>query len=285
MLDDILRTDQELKKVDDYTIFLGHRGSVAHGTFQEKITGDDIDLMGIFIGPPSVTFGIRETETIDRITTETDPATGKEIVWDLVFYSLKKFMRLLIKQNPNVLSMLWLPEKHILRMSDTWADLVRHRSELLSKQCFYSFSGYATGQLKKMIAVGPTGKLGAKRKNLVAEFGYDVKNASHLVRILKMGGEALRTGEFIVERPDRDELLSIKRGEWPLEKVIEYADRLFADIEKAKDESKLQENVSDERVDNLCVRLSTNFWSIHGADGATGKWVKLSDYKLPTEMP
>ena len=69
-----------------------------------------------------------------------------------------------------------------------------------------------------------TGRMGAKRKELVEKFGYDTKNASHLIRLLKMGIEALTTGELLIERPDNNMLLEIKRGEWKLERVLKLSD-------------------------------------------------------------
>ena len=57
--------------------------------------------------------------------------------------------------------------------------------------------------------------------------GYDAKNAAHLIRLLRMGIEFLTEGTMYVERVDGPELLTIKRGEWPLEKVKAEAERLF----------------------------------------------------------
>jgi len=83
------------------------------------------------------------------------------------------------------------------------------------------------------------GHMGEKRKKLVDKFGYDTKNAAHLIRLLRMGIEFLKDGELYVERFDAGELLSIKRGEWALEAVNKEAERLFGLIDKAYVESLL----------------------------------------------
>ena len=57
------------------------------------------------------------------------------------------------------------------------------------------------------------GYMGEKRKRLVEKFGYDTKNASHLIRLLRMGMEFLVDGELHVEREDAKELLRIKGRE------------------------------------------------------------------------
>ena len=63
----------------------------------------------------------------------------------------------------------------------------------------------------------------AARGELEEQFGYDTKHAMHLVRLLRMGVEALRDGEIIVKRPDAEELLAIRNGAWTYEQIVQYA--------------------------------------------------------------
>lgn len=63
-----------------------------------------------------------------------------------------------------------------------------------------------------------------KRSALEEQFGYDTKHAMHLVRLLRMGKEALETGVINVKRADAAELLSIRNGAWKYEEVVEYAE-------------------------------------------------------------
>lgn len=82
--------------------------------------------------------------------------------------------------------------------------------------------------------------MGAKRKALVRRFQYDVKNAAHLIRLLRMGTEFLSTGRLQVFREnDAEELKRIKRGGWTLEQVKAEAERLFEGIEEARARSPL----------------------------------------------
>jgi hypothetical protein len=82
--------------------------------------------------------------------------------------------------------------------------------------------------------------MGAKRKALVRRFQYDVKNAAHLIRLLRMGSEFLATGRLKVFREDdAEELKLIKRGGWTLEQVKTEAQRLFDGIEAARARSPL----------------------------------------------
>jgi len=68
------------------------------------------------------------------------------------------------------------------------------------------------------------------RSELEEKFGYDTKHAMHLVRLLRMGVEALRDGELIVKRPDAEELLSIRDGAWTYEEVVKYAESMDKEV-------------------------------------------------------
>lgn len=63
-----------------------------------------------------------------------------------------------------------------------------------------------------------------KRSALEESFGYDTKHAMHLIRLLRMGEEILTGQGVIVKRPDAQELLAIRSGEWEYEDLIKWAD-------------------------------------------------------------
>lgn len=251
--------DTLLDRLEPFCILKGYRGSITHGTYEENTTHDDKDIMGIFIGPEDVTFGIHEMETVERMIDEKQ-SQKRTAIWDIVYYSLKKYLNLVLKQNPNVLSLLWLDEKYYIKRTKWGQILINARQNLLSKQCYQSFSGYAHGQLHRMTHICPTGRMGMKRKELVKRFGYDVKNASHLIRLLKMGIEALVLGELIVERPDNNMLLEIKRGEWELKRVLEYADSLFKLMDEALVKSSLLNRINEKFVNLLCMDITRSFY-------------------------
>lgn len=96
-----------------------------------------------------------------------------------------------------------------------------------------------------------SGYMGEKRKALVREFSYDVKNAAHLIRLLRMGIEFLETGVLRVLRPDAEELISIKQGKWTLEQVKDEAERLFARFKGI--DSPLPEDIDLDAVNQLLV--------------------------------
>jgi hypothetical protein len=159
--------------------------------------------------------------------------------WDVVIYEARKALRLLAGGNPNVLSMLWLPENLYIKRTEAGEHLLANRDAFVGRHVYKPFAGYASQQLYKMEHGAFKGYMGDKRKALVERHGYDAKNAAHLIRLLRMGIEFLRDGEMTVLRYDAPELLAIKHGEWSLEKIKTEAERLFRRAEDAYDCSTL----------------------------------------------
>jgi len=227
---------------------LGRRGSEAHGTYcppENPDSIDDRDLMGVVLPPLPWVLGLRQWEGTEAI----------KGVWDVVLYDFRKFVRLLVKQNPNVIAMLWLEPEDYLHVGKAGQRLLGARALFRCRSDAYnSFVGYAHGQLKKMTGGVFRGYMGERRKQLVARIGYDAKNASHLVRLLHMGDEFLRTGVMQVRRTwDREMLIRIKRGEWTLEQVQRYASDYFETIRKASLSSDLPESIDDAAVEALVL--------------------------------
>ncbi len=100
-----------------------------------------------------------------------------------------------------------------------------------------------------------SGYMGEKRKAMVRKYSYDVKNAAHLIRLLRMGSEFLRSGALEVFRTDAEELKAIKRGEWTLTQVKEEAERLFAELERERSASPLPGEPDAAAADALLIDL------------------------------
>lgn len=231
-----------------------YRGSIAHGLYldpEEEFGTDDIDKLMVFVYPEDYYLSLygylRKGDVFEEKTGESD----------IVGYELRKMFYLLSKSNPNVLLTLWLKKEHYLTLTPAWKEVIKNRDLFLSKEGIYkTFLGYARSQLEKMEHFEKQGYMGEKRAKLVEKFGYDTKNASHLIRLLKMGIEALEMGELKVFRDrDRDELLAIKKGELSLEEVKKKADKLFKKLESAYSDSRLSEKVDAKKVDILLLRV------------------------------
>jgi predicted nucleotidyltransferase len=234
-------------------VLIGYRGSVAHGTYQpadDPTSIDDKDVMGFAVPGPEVYFGLSEFGS--RGTVEIGKGTDE---WDVVVYEIRKAVRLLLGGNPNVLSMLWLPENLYIHRSPAGQRLIEERDAFVGKHVYRSYTGYAVAQARKMESGVHKGYMGDKRRALVEQFGYDCKNAAHLIRLLRQGIEFLTDGELYVHRHDAPELLAIKRGEWTLERVKDESERLFAQAQDAYVRSSLPPRPDRSRVEALCIEI------------------------------
>lgn len=229
-------------------------GSHSHGTYvpPDDPTGvDDEDFMVIVAPPPWSTYGLWNYEH----------GQIKEGSLDCVIYSWGKYVRLLLKSNPNVLGTLWLDPE------DCWADSVypfsllnRQRSLFATKAALPAFAGYASAQLHKMEHFAHKGYMGEKRKAIVAQFGYDTKNAAHLIRLLRMCSEFMVDGEMRVRRADADEIIAIKRGGWTLEAVKAESERLFMLCHENAAQSKLPGRPDEMAVEHLLMLGYQQAW-------------------------
>ena len=237
------------KCLSEWAILSAYRGSIAHGMYvptNDPTSIDDKDVMTVCVPPIDYyyglkTFGSNGTKEIKRDE------------WDIVVYEARKFMGLLGNGNPNVLMMLWLKPNYYLKKTAAGQLILQHRTIFNGRHVYKAFTGYAYGQLHRMTHHAFQGHMGAKRKSLVEKFGYDCKNAAHLIRLLRMGVEFLKDGELYVHRDDAAQLLEIKKGEWTLDQVKAEADRWFALSEQAYLNSTLPVRPDYEAIDRLCV--------------------------------
>lgn len=98
------------------------------------------------------------------------------------------------------------------------------------------------------------------RSSLEEQFGYDTKHAMHLVRLLRMGYEALTEGVIKVKRPDAQELLSIRNGAWSYEQIIEYADHMNNEVNEAVKKTHLPSQVNVTYVANTIMQIQDTVW-------------------------
>lgn len=237
------------------TILLGYRGSIAHGMYipqSDPDSIDDKDIMGICIPELDNYLGFGKFEQKEKMYKE----------WDSVVYEIRKFFRLLLKANPNVMSLLWLEPNMYITRTPIGNQILENRELFVSKKAYHSFNGYAYGQFKRMTHFKFEGYMGEKRKQLVERFGYDTKNAAHLIRLLRMGIEFLTEGRLYVHRKDSEQLLAIKRGEWTLDKVKEESEHLFRLAEEAYVSSKLPSEPNYKEAESLLISIILDHFNI-----------------------
>jgi len=235
------------------SILTGYIGSLAHNTHlspEDECGIDDKDIMSIFIRSLEDYVGLENLGKRDRGTIQ---RTFHE--WDSVAYDVRKYVYLLLKGNPNVTSLLWLQSNHYIHIHPLGQKLIDNRMIFASKQSYHAFCGYAYGQMKRMEHFKREGYQGEKRRKLIEKFGYDTKNAQHLIRLMRMCIEFLSEGEMHVFRDDSEMLKDIKRGKWSLEEVKKEAMRLFERAEFAYDRSPLPPQPDYEKAEELVIDI------------------------------
>jgi len=236
--------------LDKSLVYACYVGSQSHGTYVPKDDPqaiDDIDILCIVVPPPKAVLGLKPWKETEQIQIDE---------WDIVVHSVSKFVRLLLKGNPNMLGALWVREQDQLHCDPRFKEFLTHRMSFSTKESFHSFAGYANEQLRKMSSHENAyeGYMGEKRKKLVDKFGYDTKSAAHLIRLLRMCIDFLCTGELVVYRAKDGEIIrSIKRGEWSLALVKHEAENLFATARAAYEVSTLPAEIDLELTEKLLL--------------------------------
>ena len=215
-------------------------GSVAYGVSDDA---SDIDLYGFAIPPKDVVFPHLQGEIfgfgrqVKRFESwqqhhVADKQHGKS--YDLAIYNIVTFFNLAMENNPNMLDALFVPERCILHITAVGTMAREKRRIFLHKGAWPKFKGYAYSQLHKMSGQKREGK----RAELFAKFGFDVKFAYHVVRLLYEGEMILAEGDLDLER-NREHLKSIRRGEVTEADVRAWAAEKEKSLERAYEDSKL----------------------------------------------
>ena len=105
------------------------------------------------------------------------------------------------------------------------------------------------------------GKKG-QRPELEQKYGYDVKAAMHAVRLLGECKEILLSGTITLPRPERDLLIRVRTGKFSLERVLNMANKLFAECDEATGKSVLPEKVDRRAVSEILSRAYLRSWKI-----------------------
>lgn len=147
---------------------------------------------------------------------------GKSL--DFNIYSIISYFQLCMDGNPNMIDSLFTPPNCATKLTAIANYVKENRRLFLSKKTWHTFKGFAYSQLHKMQNKSPEGK----RQDLIEKYGYDVKFAYHLVRLMLEVEQILTEGDLDL-RQNSKVIASVKRGEWEIDAVKAF----FNDKEKA----------------------------------------------------
>jgi predicted nucleotidyltransferase len=238
------------------TMYLTIMGSVAYGVADTNDEGvqSDFDVYGFCIPPKEVVFphlageiwgfgkykeGMPKShfgQYQQHHVLDPSARAGKGREYDLSVYSIVKYVQLCAECNPNMIDSLFTPETCVLRCTQAGHLLRDNRKLFLHQGVCDKFKGYAYSQVHKMQTKEP--EEGGKRAQLREKYGYDVKFAYHVVRLLNEAEQILLEGDLDLQR-NREQLKSIRRGEWSEKQVLDYFEQKRVDLEGVRARSEL----------------------------------------------
>ncbi|MCX7666871.1 MAG: nucleotidyltransferase domain-containing protein [Gemmataceae bacterium] len=246
------------KWLPDNTQYETIMGSFAYGVSADT---SDMDVYGFCIPPKEEIFPHLRGE-IEGFGTqkqrfkqyqqhhlkEPDALAGKGREYDVTIYNIVDYFQLVMKNNPNMIDSLFTPEMCVLHITRI-GQMVRDRRKIfLHKGAWHTFKGYAYQQVTKMAGHQRTGK----RKETVEKYGYDVKFAYHVVRLLNEVEQILTEGDLDLQR-NREQLKSIRRGEWSEQQIRDYFAKKESELETLYQQSSLPYGPDEKKIKQLLL--------------------------------
>jgi predicted nucleotidyltransferase len=224
--------DKHRAMAERTTILRVPAGSNLHGL---HLPGkDDRDEVGICIEDIDAAFGFSEFEQfIYRTAAEREgkhdaPSRAGDL--DLTIFSLRKFLRLAMQGNPQILQCLFVPPSLCLVRSALGAQLQELAPLIVSRHAGARYLGYLEAQKQRLM--GERGQKKVNRPELEAKHGFDTKYAMHILRLGFQGVELLTTGRLTLPMPEADRafVYATRCGEVPLQDVLTRAGELERQI-------------------------------------------------------
>ena len=91
----------------------------------------------------------------------------------------------------------------------------------------------------------------------------DGKNMLHCVRLIKTVKEIAEGKGLIIERPDAQELLKIRRGEVDLQTLIDWSEEELSSISGMFEKSNLPESVDPVFVNDLLIEMRKEYYQLN----------------------
>lgn len=252
------------------TVYLTIMGSAAYGVSTDT---SDVDVYGVCVPPKDVVFphlaGViqgfgNQGEVFEQWSEHhVKHPDGRDVEYDFAVFSIVKYFRLCAENNPNMIDSLFTPRRCVLHSTQV-AELFRERrKEFLHKGSWHKFKGYAYSQMGKIRA--KTNAENAARAETIAKYGYDLKYAYHTIRLLNEVEMILTEGNLDLER-NREQLKSIRRGEWKFEDIERYFTEKERALETAYAVSKLPHTFDEKVLKGLLLQcLEQHYGSISTA--------------------
>jgi predicted nucleotidyltransferase len=181
---------------------------------------------------------------------------------DLTMYSLRKFLRLALQGNPQIIQTLFVPEHLCIHRSELGAELQGLAPEIVSKKAGMRYLGYMESQRQKLL--GERGQKRVNRPELEEKFGFDTKYMMHVLRLGFQGVELLSTGKLSFPMPEADRAFTyaVRLGEVPLQEALTKAGELERELKDLLDSSFIQDEPDYAFVQEWMIETYQISWSL-----------------------
>jgi len=171
----------------------------------------DLDVRGVFIEPANIFYSL---DTFDYY---------EDVVSDTALFSLRKFMHLALKNNPNTMDILFAPKFMWLDSTPEWERIYDIRHDILSGRVISAIKGFVFSEYDKWLADKTS------RTDHLEKYGYDAKMASHIMRLLFMANSIRATGTYSPTLTDVELRIvyQIKLGQYTKDIVASRIERIL----------------------------------------------------------
>ena len=138
-----------------------------------------------------------------------------------------------------MLDILFSPEDCILHKTRVADILLAQKQLFLSKAAYHKFRGYAYSNFKRYSQTDTSKAANEKRATTIEHFGYDTKAMTHIVRLM-LECEQILSEHTLDIRRDKEVLKSIRRGEWSLDRIVQFFEQKDKHLESLYQSSTLR---------------------------------------------
>ena len=254
--------DRQRAMAERTTILRVPAGSTLHGL---HVPGtDDRDEMGVCVEDIESAIGFSEFEQyIYRTAAEREgkhdaPSQAGDL--DLTIFSLRKFLRLAMQGNPQILQCLFVPYNLCIQRDARGAHLQELAPLIVSRHAGERYLGYLEAQRQRLL--GERGQKKVNRPELEAKYGYDTKYAMHILRLGFQGVELMSTGKLTlpIAETDRAYIYAVRTGDVPIQEALTKAGELERQIKDLLHDAPIQAEPAREQIEAWMVSMYFENW-------------------------
>jgi uncharacterized protein len=251
------------------TVMLVTMGSQAYGVSTDA---SDLDVYGVCIPPKGMVFphlageipGFgRQIQRFEVWQEHKVQHPDKVVEYDFAVYGIVKYFQLCMENNPNMIDSLHVPRNCVIHSTAIGEMIRENRRMFLHKGAWHRFKGYAYAQMSKIR--NKVNSSNPKRAETIEKFGYDVKFAYHVVRLMNEVEQIMVEGDLDLQR-NNEQLKSIRRGEWTLDELEAYFTNKEKILETTYANSTLRHGPDEEAIKALLLQcLEHHYGSLEAA--------------------